>query len=94
MSYSEADLLTRTIQSVREYQGERPPVHIEQLFYQLNECDQSRNQQLWGRLKTELANNHQLNEPAQVSYLHRPRFIKKGYWWWDASIYGISSTLT
>jgi hypothetical protein len=88
MAYSDAKLLEITIQTVREYHGQRPPVHLEQLFYRLNECDQSRHNKLWEELKTALRQNQALATEAPATYLDRPRFIEKGYWWWDSSLYG------
>ena len=84
MAITQKQQLENAILIVSEWHANRLPDEIIALFFNLEDLDQSKDEDLWEQLEQAIKDNNEFKfEGFQLALKALRNRTKKGYWWWD-----------
>lgn len=87
MKNVEREELEYSIRTIKEWTADRLPDFIFNVFFDLEELDQSKNREFWGKLRQAIQENKEFDwRPFQDFMRSFAKREKRGYWWWKLII--------
>lgn len=83
MSHTDKKDLEYALEILQEWQEGDEISEVEYAFTLMDRCDQTKNQDLWDKLRTALRENEELNQDYMTKQLRIESLAQKNLWWWD-----------
>jgi hypothetical protein len=83
MSFTDKEDLEYALEIVQEWQEGNEISEVEYAFSLMDMCDQTKNQELWTKLRKALRKNQDLNQEYMKRQLQIDSLAQKNLWWYD-----------
>ena len=87
MSFTDKENLEYALEILQEWQEGDGIPEVEYAFSLMSLCDQSKNQDLWAKLRKALGENKDLNQDYMTRQLRIDPLAQKSLWWYDPDLW-------